>query len=175
MESALGDFRTEAEQLLRDPAWQKANVALKLNEKMESSQDLTTELLAVKEAIKTGSMDPSDPVEGDGTRSMWSLDLIEATEACSGTDPELAKRLLGRTGFWAKAGYGIARTTDCTMDLVQLNSDATLQSDALANSAEQSKRLQQMYQRQVDGFHEESRRLDAMLGGTTRVARQGQP
>ena len=44
----------------------------------------------------------------------------------------------------------------------------------LANSAEQSKRLQQMYQRQVDGFHEESRRLDAMLGQTAPVARQDQ-
>jgi hypothetical protein len=174
VESALGDFRTEAEQLLKDPAWQKANIALMLNEKMESSHDLTTELLAVKEAIKTGSMDPQTQSKVMERASMWSLDLIKATEALQKTDPELAKRLLGRTGFWVKAGYGIARTTDCTMDLVQLNSDATLQADALANSAEHSKRLQQMYQRQVDGFHEESRRLDAMLGQTASAARQDQ-
>jgi len=50
------------------------------------------------------------------------------------------------------------------MDLAQLNSDATLQSDALGDSAQYSKRLQQMYQRQVDGFHQESRRLDGLLG-----------
>lgn len=174
VESALGDFRTEAEQLLKDPAWQKANIALQLNEKMESSRDLTTELLAVKEAIQTGSMDPQTQSKVLERASLWSLDLIKATETLQKTDPELAKRLLGRTGFWVKAGYGIARTTDCTMDLVQLNSDATLQSDALANSAEQSKRLQQMYQRQVDGFHEESRRLDAMLGQTASAARQDQ-
>ena len=174
VESALGDFRAEAEQLLKDPVWQKANIALQLNEKMESSRDLTTELLAVKEAIKTGSMDPETQSKVMERASLWSLDLIKATEALQKTDPELAKRLLGRTGFWVKAGYGIARTTDCTMDLLQLNSDATLQADALANSAEQSKRLQQMYQRQVDGFHEESGRLDAMLGQTAPVARQGQ-
>jgi len=164
VESALGNFREEMAALAKDPTVQEAHTVMLLNEQRESAQDLRTELLAVQEAMKTGKIDPEMKSKVMERASLWSVDAIKALDLLKQTDPKVAERILGRTGFWVKAGYGIARTTDCTMDLAQLNSDATLQANALGDSAAYSRRLQQMYQRQVDAFHQESRRLDTMLG-----------
>ncbi len=175
MESALGNFREEVAALVKDPTLQEAHTVLLLNEQRESAQDLRTEILAVQEAMKTGKTDPEMKSKVMERASLWSVDAIKALELLKQTDPKAAERILGRTSFWVKAGYGIARTTDYTLDLVQLNSDATLQSDALGDSAQYSKRLQQMYKRQVDSFHEESRRLDTMLAPTNPRPGQNQP
>ena len=169
VESVIGDFRSASEVVLKDPALQGAAHLLDLNDKVESAKSIMSDISASRTLIETGQLDFDSKSKLIERANTLAVDITEDLDLLKKTDPELAKRLLGRTAFWIKAGHGMARTTNHTMDLLNLHQNAVFASDSLGDWAQESTQIKDIYQRQVDGFVQERAKLDGLLAATERT------
>lgn len=163
IEGAVGDFRSAANVVLGDPTLAGAKEMLDLNDKLQNAKGIADDIKRMRGLIQTGQADFETRSKLVERTSSLSISLVKDMDLLKSKHPEVAKRILGRSAFWVKAGHGLARTTNHTMDLLQLHQDTRLTSDNLGEWAKHGAKIQKIYKKQVDGYITERNELNKML------------
>jgi len=169
IENALGDFRAASTAVLTDPAFQGAADLLDINSKISDAKSILSDISASRRLIETGRIDFDARSRLIERSNNLATQIAEDFSTLKETNPELAKRIMGRTTFLIKAGHGLARTTNHAMDLLHLHQDTTFASDRLGDWAAESKKIKDIYKRQVDGYRAERGNLEKMLAQADRA------
>ena len=164
LEGAIGSFRQEYESSLTDPDFQLLGKGLDLNDNVAELQNIQSDIASLRRTVDTGQADLDTKAKLAERANKVALDIVDDLKLIEKSNPELARKVIGRGGFWVGAGYGLARTANHTMEIVRLNQDMTLVSDNLGDKARYSRQIQDMYRRQVDGFQAERAELDRLMG-----------
>jgi hypothetical protein len=188
LEGALGEFRKNGTDILKDDAFLEAARALEGGDAVEEARKLQADLTASRKALAEGRADGRVLGQLGERAAALALKIGKLREAlvehhgprtareALGVTPESARtalvrkygeaeaaRILGRAGFLVSAGAALVRTTDHVTDLVAMNQAAELASDSLGDAAVQLQLLQRHYQTHIDGFHERRRALETIL------------
>lgn len=163
IESAVGDFRSASKVILSDPALAGTNELLNLNDKFQSATSIADDIKRMESVALTGQADLETRSKLFEKFNNVALDIIKDTDKLKKMNPEVAKRIMGRAAFWVKAGHGLAKTTNHTMDILRLHQETRLISDNLGEWAKQDAKIQQIYKKQVDGYITERNELNKML------------
>ncbi len=163
---AIGGFRQAYESSLTNPDFLAASKGLGLNEKVEELKNIQSDIASLQQTVDTGKADFDTKSKLIERANKVAIDIVDNLKVLNKSHPELAKKVIGRAGFWVSAGYGLARTTHHTMEIVQLQQDTALISDNLGDRARYSQQIQDMYRKQVDGFQAERAQLETFMGIT---------
>lgn len=163
VESAVSDFRSAGEALLKDPTFQGAHQALSLNSQVQDAKSLASDIAAFRKAAATGTTDFVTATQLSERASKLAVSITKDMEWLKKYNPELAKRMLGRSAFWLSAGHGLARTTHHTMDILEKHQATRFTSDLLGDRAISLRKIKDLYQQQVDGFSLRSTELEKLL------------
>ncbi len=166
VEGAIGSFRQEYESSLTDPDFLTASQGLGLHEKVTELKNIQSDIKSFRETVDTGTADVDTKTKLVERANKVAISIADDLDLIAKNNPELARKAVGRAGFWVGAGYGLARTTNHTLEIVQLNQDMTMISDNLGQRARYSQQIQDMYKKQVDGFRAESAKFDKLMGTT---------
>ncbi len=163
LESAVSDFRSAGEALLKDPTFLETHHALKFNSQVQDAKSLASDIAAFRKAAATGSADFVTATQLSERASKLAVSITKDMEWLKKYNPELAERMLGRSAFWLGAGHGLARTTHHTMDVLEKHQATRFTSDLLGDRAISLRKIKDLYQKQVDGFSQRSTELEKLL------------
>ena len=164
LESAVSDFRSAGEALLKDPTFVEAHHALNLNSQVQDAKSLASDIAEFRKAGATEA-----PISSRnsivGTGSKLPVSVTKDMKWLKNLQPQARKTDPCRSAFWLSAGQGSLGPRN-TMDILEMHQATRFTSDLLGDRAISLRKIKELYQKQVDAFDVRSNELEKLCTRT---------